>query len=192
MSVKRHAKVTANYKRHVASGLVGVAATKCGITTYTVDSMYMYVTLYACFPRCLFLRYTYFTTIWKCQQQKEQQLSNCCWCDNRNNNNNLTAVQSKCNNSKRLTIHMSDKAYQNRAAPQIIKVKQDKSVENELETFLSWLRSFYKSWEICQRTSRNVATFSFFLAQLSEHFLSFQSLFEFCLFTFPFMVRHCG
>lgn len=57
---------------------------------------------------------------------------------------------------------MSDKAYQKRAAPQIIKVKQDKSVENELETFLSWLRSFYKSWEICQRTSRNVATFSFF------------------------------
>lgn len=57
---------------------------------------------------------------------------------------------------------MSDKAYQTRAAPQIIKVKQDKSVENELETFLSWLRSFYKSWEICQRTSRNVATFSCF------------------------------
>lgn len=43
MSVKRHAKVTANYKRHVASGLVGVAATKCGITTYTVDTLYMYV-----------------------------------------------------------------------------------------------------------------------------------------------------
>lgn len=41
MSVKRHAKVTANYKRHVASGLVGVAATKCGITAYTVDTMYV-------------------------------------------------------------------------------------------------------------------------------------------------------
>lgn len=75
--------------------------------------------------------------------------------------------------SKRLTIHMSDKAYQNRAAPQIIKVKQDKSVENELETFLSWLRSFYKSWEICQRTSRNVATFSFFFSPVIRTFSQF-------------------
>lgn len=59
MSVKRHAKVTANYKRHVASGLVGVAATKCGITTYTVDSMYMCVTLYICVLSPLFVSAIY-------------------------------------------------------------------------------------------------------------------------------------
>lgn len=91
---------------------------------------------------------------------------------------------------------MSDKAYQTRAAPQIIKVKQDKSVENELETFLSWWRSFYKSWEICQRVHPEMLQLSVVLAQLSEHFFSFQSfflsLFKFWLFTFAFMVRHCG
>lgn len=59
MSVKRHAKVTANYKRHVASGLVGVAAAKCGITTYTVDSMYMCVILYICVLSPLFVSAIY-------------------------------------------------------------------------------------------------------------------------------------
>lgn len=68
---------------------------------------------------------------------------------------------------------MSDKAYQARAAPQIIKVKQDKSVENELETFLSWLRSCYKSWEICQRVHPEMLQLSVVLAQLSEHFSQF-------------------
>lgn len=73
MSVKRHAKVTANYKRHVASGLVGVAATKCGITTYTVDTMYMYVCVCALPVVCF------------CDVHTSQLFENA---NNRNNNNN--------------------------------------------------------------------------------------------------------
>lgn len=99
MSVYSPAKVTANYKRHVASGLVGVAATKCGMAWCTLDSSVLFV--------CAIK----FTTILKCQQQQQRQQQRQQPGQQQKNNRSNNSI-----NIKRQAIHMSDNTYQPRSA----------------------------------------------------------------------------
>lgn len=76
---------------------------------------------------------------------------------------------------------MSDKAYQSRAAPQIIKVKQDKIVENE-KLFSVGCAVAIRLGKSISVAARNVATFSCFSPVIRTFFsLSLSSVFSLSL-----------